>query len=219
MIMVFRCFSVTLLILLLIACDQDDDSTAVKSVGDVDLTSQDAIEFVAQSEQQLEELLQENERMAWVYSNFITRDTERLAAIAKEKFTTLQVQLAVMAARYHLIENLDADTLRKLNILRSGITIPAPGDPAKTAEQSEIGAKLSGMYGRGEYCYGNGRCLDLGHLSDIMAESRDPDVLLETWDGWRKVSPPMKDLYVRQVELANEGAAELGFTDLGMMWR
>ncbi len=114
---------------------------------------------------------------------------------------------------------LTAIPAQKLNILRSGITIPAPQDIAKTAEQSEIGAKLGGMYGKGEYCYANGECLDLGHLSDIMAESRDPDALLEAWNGWRKVSPPMKDLYARQVELANEGAAELGFSDLGTMWR
>ena len=217
--MVIKCFSIMLFTLLLMACHQKDDPTDTKSGGEIDLTAEGAIEFVALSEQQLEELLQENERMAWVYSNFITEDTERLAAIANEKFTTLQVQLAARAVMYYQIENLDAETLRKLNILRSGITIPAPGDPVKTAEQSEIGAKLAGIYGRGEYCYENGSCLDLGHLSDIMAESRDPDALLEAWDGWRKVSPPMKDLYVRQVELANEGAAELGFTDLGTMWR
>ena len=96
MIMVFRCFSVMLLTLLLIACHQKDD-----------LTAKDAIEFVAQSEQQLEGLLQENERMAWVYSNFITEDTERLAAITNEKFTALQVQLAARAAMYYQIEDLD----------------------------------------------------------------------------------------------------------------
>jgi peptidyl-dipeptidase A len=104
-------------------------------------------------------------------------------------------------------------------MLRSGITIPAPMDAAKTAEQSEIGAKLNGMYGRGSYCREDGECLALGELEDIMANSRNADELLEAWAGWRTVSPPMKDLYARQVELANEGAAELGFEDLGTMWR
>ena len=104
-------------------------------------------------------------------------------------------------------------------MLRSDITIPAPMDPAKTAEQAEIGSKLEGLYGRGSYCRENGECLDLGELEEIMAFSRNPDALLEAWAGWRTVSPPMKDLYARQVELANEGAAELGFNDLGTMWR
>jgi peptidyl-dipeptidase A len=217
--MIFRCLSLVLLTLLLLACDQADDQNSPDLGENGGLTAKDAKEFIAQSEMQLAELLQENERMAWVYSNFITEDTERLAATANEKYTALQVQLAVEAAKYYQIEDLSADTRRKLSILRSGITIPAPGDPAKTAEQSGIGASLGGMYGKGTYCYSNGNCLDLPHLGDIMAESRDPVALLEAWDGWRKVSMPMKGLYARQVELANEGAAELGFADLGTMWR
>ena len=181
--------------------------------------AENAPEFVANAEQRLTVLMQESERMAWVHSNFITEDTQQLAAIASRKFTALQVELAAAAAGYNNVEGIDADTRRKLNILRSGITVPAPRDAAKLAEQAQIGAKLGGMYGKGEYCYANGACLDLGLLSDIMADSRDPDALLEAWNGWRKISPPMKDLYARQVALANEGAAELGFSDLGTMWR
>ena len=213
------CISVMLLSLVLLACKQTDDSTVTQLTGTGELTVTDAVEFVARSETQLAELLTENEHMAWVYSNFITSDTEMLAALANKKFTAKQVNLAVEAAAFYEVPGLDSDSHRKLNILRSGITIPAPRDAAKTAEQSEIGAKLGGMYGKGEYCYANGECLDLGRLGDIMAESRDPDALLEVWNGWRKISPPMKDLYARQVELANEGATELGFSDLGTMWR
>jgi peptidyl-dipeptidase A len=207
------------LFMLLIACRQAEDPGDTGVPGYTDLTVKDAVDFVAQSESALTGLLYENEHMAWVYSNFITHDTEMLAARANKNFTAKQVELAVEAARYYEISGLDAGTRRKLNILRSGITIPAPRDAAKTAEQSEIGARLGGMYGKGEYCYANGDCLDLGHLGDIMAESREPDALLEAWNGWRQVSPPMKALYVRQVELANEGAKELGFPDLGAMWR
>jgi peptidyl-dipeptidase A len=217
-----KAFNLSLAILLsltIFGCKQTDDPAISQLQTSDKLSAEDAVEFIRESEGTLTELLQENERMAWVYSNFITEDTEQLAAIANKKFTAKQVELAIEAAKYYEIEALDADSKRKLNILRSGITIPAPRDVAKTAEQSDIGAKLGGMYGKGEYCFADGRCLDLGHLSDIMAESRDPDELLEAWDGWRKVSPPMKDLYVRQVELANEGAAELGFSDLGTMWR
>ena len=182
-------------------------------------TAGDAAVFVAAAEERLAELGQHNERVAWVLSNFITEDTEILAAKASEQFTAAQVEIAGQAARFNEVEGLDDDTARKLNMLRSGIVIPAPMDAAKTAEQSEIGAKLNGLYGRGTYCRENGECLALGELEDIIAESRDPAELLEAWEGWRTVSPPMKALYVRQVELANEGAAELGFDDLGTMWR
>ncbi|MCH8193743.1 MAG: M2 family metallopeptidase, partial [Planctomycetes bacterium] len=123
------------------------------------------------------------------------------------------------AALFTGLDGLDYDTSRKLNIFRSGIVIPAPRDAAKIAEQAEIGAKMSGLYGKGSYCRAQGACLALDDLEEIMAHSRNPDELLEVWEGWRTISPPMKDLYARQVELANQGAVELGFDDLGVMWR
>jgi peptidyl-dipeptidase A len=62
-------------------------------------------------------------------------------------------------------------------------------------------------------------CKELGELSQIIAESSDPQQLLEAWAGWRTISPPMKQQYARMVVLANEGARELGYKDLGAMWR
>ncbi|MGK2925562.1 MAG: M2 family metallopeptidase, partial [Lysobacterales bacterium] len=182
-------------------------------------TAEDAAAFVAESEARLAELGQHNERMGWVLANFITDDTELLAARTAEAFTAAQVEIAGKAARYRDIVDLDAATRRKLDMLRSGIVLPAPSDPAKTAEQAELAARLNGMYGKGEYCGADGDCKALGELEDVLGASRDPQELLEAWSGWRTVSSPMKDLYARQVELANEGAAELGFADLGTMWR
>jgi peptidyl-dipeptidase A len=42
---------------------------------------------------------------------------------------------------------------------------------------------------------------------------------LEVWRGWHGTAPPTKPLYARFVELTNEGARELGYTDVGAMWR
>lgn len=183
------------------------------------VNDQSAAGFVSQAEAQLEKLGQQAELNAWVNSNFITSDTEQLSATANEAYTALQVSLATQSAAYNDAKDLDEDTRRKLGLIRSGIVIPAPTSAVKMAEQSEIGSKMSGLYGKGKYCYANGNCLNLGLLSDILAESRDPDALLEAWNGWRTVSPPMRDLYARQTELANEGARQLGFADLGSMWR
>ena len=202
--------------LALTACDQAANQP--QATEDV-LTAQAAMDFVDNAESELAALGQHAERMAWVYSTHITDDTEQLSAAANRDYTARAVELAAQAAAFNEVEGIDAVTRRKLDKLRSGIVMPAPRDPEKTAEQAEIGTKLGAMYGKGEYCFENGECLDLAHLGDIMAESRDPDALLEAWNGWRRVSPPMKDLYARQVELANEGAAELGFADLGAMWR
>jgi peptidyl-dipeptidase A len=174
---------------------------------------------VAEAEENLARLGQHSERMQWVLRNFITEDTEILAARAAEQFTAAQVATASQAAQFNEASGLDYDTRRKLGMLKSGIVVPAPMDAAKTSEQSEIGSKLGGLYGKGSYCREDGECLALGALEEIVAHSREPDELLEVWNGWRTVSPPMKELYARQVELANEGATELGFEDLGTMWR
>jgi len=182
-------------------------------------TAAEATAFVASAEERLAQLGQHSERQAWVLANFITEDTEMLAARAAEQFTAAQVEIAGEAARFADVPELDPDTRRKLHFLRSGIVVPAPADPAKTAEQAEIGARLAGMYGKGSYCRADGSCLALGQLEDILAHSRDPQALLEAWEGWHAIAPQMKDLYARQVELANQGAAELGFADLGTMWR
>jgi peptidyl-dipeptidase A len=179
----------------------------------------DAVAFVAQAEQRLAELGQYAERLAWVQSNFITYDTERLYASATEAMTAAQVEIASTAARYVGVAGLDRDTARKLHMLRTGITIPAPRDAAKNAEQAEIGAKLKSLYGKGLYCRTEEDCLALGDLEDILAHSRNPAELLEAWEGWHQIARPMKSLYARQVELANEGARELGFDNLGSMWR
>lgn len=182
-------------------------------------TAAEAAAFVAAAEERLALLAQHSERQAWVLANFITADTEALAARAAEQFMAAQVEIAGEAAHFAQVPGLDEDTRRKLHLLRSGIVMPAPRDPAKTAEQAEIGARLAGMYGKGSYCREDGSCLALGQLEDILARSRDPQALLEAWKGWHAIAPPMKELYARQVELANEGAAELGFADLGAMWR
>ncbi|HMB60323.1 MAG TPA: M2 family metallopeptidase [Xanthomonadales bacterium] len=182
-------------------------------------TAAEAAEFVARAERRLEQSGQYAERMAWVQANFITHDTERLSASANEAFTADQVELAAEAARYTGIEGLDAETERKLVKLRTSIVIPAPLDASKTAEQAEIGAKLKSLYGKGSYCNSEDECLALGELEEILAHSDDPAEMLEAWDGWHRIAVPMKGLYARQVELANEGAAELGFENLGAMWR
>ncbi len=183
--------------LLLCACEpvtitvSDEPPTSGPSV-------EEAVIFVAEAEQHLAALGQNSERMSWVMANFITEDTEQLAAKASEQFTAAQVEIAVQAARFIGLDGLDYDTSRKLNIFRSGIVIPAPRDAAKITEQAEIGAKMSGLYGKGSYCRAQGECLAVGDLEEIMAHSRDPDELLEVWEGWRTISRPLKKLSARK---------------------
>lgn len=199
--------------------DTQDNAQAEASASVVKPSVADVKRFVDETEAILEDLSQHSERNEWVLANFITFDTELLAAAAGEKFTAAKVQAASDAANYINVQGLDEPTLRKLGYLRTGITIPAPRDPLKTAEQAEIGAKLGGIYGRGKYCRSENECLALGELENILAESRDAAAQLDAWNGWHQIAKPMKSLYQRQVGLANEAASDLGFADLGELWR
>jgi peptidyl-dipeptidase A len=181
-------------------------------------TPAEAEAFVDRAENELLDLWVKAERASWVQANFITSDTEAMSADALKNVLAATARLAGESTRYAGVE-VSPDTQRKIMLLKTSLPLAAPSDPAKQAELTKITTEMEGIYGKGKYCPEGGECLDLEQLSDIMAESRDPKELLEAWTGWRTVSPPMRDMYTRFVQLGNEGAVELGFSDLGAMWR
>jgi peptidyl-dipeptidase A len=182
-------------------------------------TAAEAREFINHAEQQLLALAIESSRAAWVKATFITEDTEILAAKADEKFISATVDFAKKAARFEGVE-LSDETARKMKLLKLALTLAAPADPKEAEELTRIVSGMEGTYGKGKYCpSGTESCKDLEELSKILAENRDPKVLLDTWTGWHAISRPMKKDFIRYVELANKGARELGFTDTGAMWR
>ncbi|WP_371378464.1 M2 family metallopeptidase [Thalassotalea aquiviva] len=182
------------------------------------LTAVDAETFLKDTGKELARLTNESSRIEWIYQNFITEDTAALSAAAAQKYSEAGVRFALEAAKFDHVE-VSAEQRRKLNILKQALVLPAPQDSEKSAELAKISSDLGGMYGKGTYTNASGQELSLVDMSAIMSTSRDYDQLLDVWQGWRQVSPPMKPLYVREVELANEGAQGLGYPDLGAMWR
>ncbi|MCT8861099.1 M2 family metallopeptidase [Shewanella xiamenensis] len=191
-----------------------DATTANKNAPD----KAQAIAFIQDAEAQMALLSIEANRAEWIYSNFITEDTAALSAAVGEKVSAASVKFATEAAKYANVE-LDPANARKLNILRSALVLPAPLDPAKNAELAQISSELNGLYGKGKYCFADGKCMTQPELSTLMAESRDPAKLLEAWKGWREIAKPMRPLFQREVELANEGAKDLGYANLSELWR
>jgi peptidyl-dipeptidase A len=53
----------------------------------------------------------------------------------------------------------------------------------------------------------------------VLETSRNYDELLDAWQGWHNAAKPLRADYQRFVELANEGARQMGYADLGAMWR
>ncbi len=182
-------------------------------------TVEEAQAFIAQAETRLLDLWIDAGRAAWVQNNFITDDTNALAAAANTAVMAATTELAAAAARFDALE-LPLELERKLLRLKTSLAAVAPSDPALQRELAGIMTEMESRYGRGEYCPADGEeCLDLPTMERLFASVRDTDELLEIWAGWREVAPPMRALYERFVELSNAGARELGFADLGDMWR
>jgi peptidyl-dipeptidase A len=196
----------------------DKTATAEAAVINIAPDKAQAIAFINDAEAKMAELSIESNRAEWIYSNFITDDTAALSAAVGEKVSAASVKFATEAAKYANVQ-LDPVNARKLNILRSALVLPAPLDPAKNTELAQISSELNGLYGKGKYCFADGKCMTQPELSSLMAESRDPVKLLEAWKGWREIAKPMRPLFQREVELANEGAKDLGYANLSELWR
>lgn len=178
-----------------------------------------ADQFVDRINAELEDMGTELGAAAWVRATYINHDTAILNSLASERYAAWHSRSVADSMKYAGLD-LAPRTARALELLKLGTAEPAPDDPAKRKELAQITTELAGMYGEGKYCPDDGReCMALGELEEIMATSRDYDENLDAWIGWHTISPPMREKYRRFAELANEGAGELGFSDLGEMWR
>ncbi len=182
-------------------------------------TAEDARKFVEMTEKKLFDTSVHAGQTYWINSTYITEDTDALAAKVGADWTAMSVQAAIDAAKYQDVAGLDDTTRRKLDKLRGGIVLPAPTTEGAAAELSQIATKLQSSYGKGKGTL-KGEEINGSDIEAAMGTNRNPDELAEMWESWHSnVGAPMKDDYARMVEIANEGARELGFADVGAMWR
>jgi peptidyl-dipeptidase A len=181
-------------------------------------TAADAKAFADKVNADLKVLWSEWERAEWIKSTYITHDTELMAARFHEDSLAYTSAAIKEATKFDGL-TLDVDTARTIALLKVSQSMPAPNDAQKRKRLAEISAQMDSIYGKGKFCDGKGSCKDLGELSKVLAESRDYDALLKAWTGWRTVSPEMRPMYREFVTIANEGAKEIGFENLGELWR
>ncbi|HKX28655.1 MAG TPA: M2 family metallopeptidase [Blastocatellia bacterium] len=183
-------------------------------------TVADAEKFVAEAEKRYLAATIKDSRASWIQSNFITSDTEILAAEARDELTKTVKDLAEEARKFDSLK-LPPDLARKLKLLKLAVPLPAPSKPAEREEVTKLVVKMESEYGRGKYCPEGEtvQCMSLGDIETVLAEDRNPEELKKMWLGWHRVSVPYKKDYTRFVELANKGAHEMGYKDLGAMWR
>ena len=158
----------------------------------------------------------------WVYSTYITQDTEALNARANQALlerarAVRQGRGAVRQGQCHA---------GAAPAARPAEAVARAGDARRTPKEAEeltkLAAGLEATYGKGKWCKDPAKpdtCLDIEKITEILAKSRDEKEIREAWEGWHTIAVPMRKDYTRFVELANKGAQELGFADTGAMWR
>ncbi len=195
-------------------------SNEMEAAAEFPMTPQGAADWVAMVEKDMFDFSVEYGRVLWINSTYIIHDSDQLAAKYGAEATEKSVAYANRAAEYARVAGLDPEVARKLDILRNGIVMPAPVRDGAATELNEIATSLNSQYGKGKGTL-NGEEIN---GSDIEAEmgnlERTPAEKAEMWTSWHdNVGAPMREDYQRMIAIAGEGATELGFADLGAMWR
>ncbi len=185
----------------------------------LDVPPADPAEFLDQAERSLLELSIQANRADWIYCTFITPDTEELTSLAAARLMTAATDLAKRSSALRGRTRSPVDA-RKLELLRRSFTLIAPSGAGEAEELSRLSSAMQALYARGRYQpRGSPAPLDVQGLSRILETSRDPASLEEAWSGWHAIARPMRSDFTRYVELANRGARELDYPDLGALWR
>ncbi len=190
-------------------------------------TIAEAEKFMADTEKQLLDLSIKANRASWVQSNFITDDTEAIAADYNERYIEALTKIAQDIKRYDGLK-MPPILERKFKLLK--LSLFSLSDPKDREDVANLGTGLEASYGKGKANITTGKLagksLPISDVEKIFASSRDPEEMKEVWTAWHKVGmdkdstgQTMRDRYARFVKLQNKGAQELGYKDMGAMWR
>ena len=187
-------------------------------------TPEDAAAFITEVETWSKDYGEYAARIAWVEATNITYDTNWLATRAAAESTRKGVEFANRAKDFNDLD-LPADMRRKLEKIKLGVNLPAPTRDGASAELAAINTRMSATYATGKIEL-DGEPVARNDLEVMMGTVRNADQLQEIWTRWREVpvsqradGGTMKSDYAQMVALSNEGARELGFADVGAMWR
>jgi peptidyl-dipeptidase A len=209
---------------ILVGCTTEAPSLSTSSTSSAS-TSRPGVEqaraFLAQVSDTLTRLWIAGGQAGWVAQTYITDDTEAIDARTNQEVIAAQARFAKESTAFDAVD-VSPDERRQLNLLKLSLVMAAPSDPAEAEELTRIASRMRSTYGKGKYCPDPAKpeaCLTIDDVTRVIAASRDAAELRRVWEGWHTVSPPMRQDYARFVELSNRGAAELGFSDTGAMWR
>jgi peptidyl-dipeptidase A len=200
------------------ACGGDrakDAAPAAKAA----VTAADADAFIKGVNDDYREIRPYYTAAQWAQATYIIGDTQLLASRANEQWLEYLSRKVQESKQFNGVETSE-ETGRALLRLKLSTANPAPSDADKRAELAKILSKMQGNYGAGKWCKPDGGCLSLPEIEKIINDpTQTPQARAEAWVGWHETSRPIREDYVRFAEYGNECARELGFANLGEMWR
>ncbi len=208
--------------------DANVQDTAIEATDNGDATAAPSVDearaFIEEVEKFYREFGEYSARVAWTQATNITYDTDWLVTKVDAEGTEMGVKFANSAKRFNDLE-LPAEMRRKIEAIKLGLNLPAPERPGAAQELAELNTRMGSTYATGKIEL-DGEQVARNDLETMMGTVRDPERLQEIWVKWREVpvaendaGTTMKEDYASMVALANEGARELGFDDVGTMWR
>ncbi|MES2156716.1 MAG: M2 family metallopeptidase [Pseudomonadota bacterium] len=182
-------------------------------------TATEAEAFLAKAEKAMFDHSLISSRADWVNATYLNDDSDAVAAYFGSINTAMKVDYALEAAKYATAPGLSVETRRRLDLLRTALTLPAPTTAGAAQELNMLSTRLQSTYGKGMGTL-NGKPINGSDIEEKMGSSRNPQELQEMWVSWHdNVGAPMRGDYTKLVDIANAGAKELGFADTGAMWR
>ena len=198
--------------------------TIVETPADDTPTVAEAAAFIEEVETYYREYGEYAARIFWAQATNITYDTDWLATKVDAETTKAGVRFANEAKRFNDLE-LPSVMRRKIEAIKLGLNLPAPERDGAAQELAALNTRMGSTYATGKIDL-DGEQVARNDLEAMMGTVRDPERLQEIWVKWREVpvaenadGTTMKEDYASMVALSNEGARELGFDDVGSMWR
>lgn len=156
---------------------------------------------------------------AWKYQTNITDETQKADQEAETQMELLTKRLGKEAQKFDITKIKDRDVKRKLKLMKNIGTAVLPENKLK---------EFISLTGNMSTTYSTAKVLEFGsdkrnfslepELTEILANSRNPEELKYYWEQWRESSgKQMKNMFHEYVNLYNDAAKLNGFKDASIM--
>jgi peptidyl-dipeptidase A len=182
----------------------------------------EAKQYVKDADPTLRKLIVDASLAEWANETDITKEHEAATAKAGEIQSVETTKMVKFARKFDpILDKLDADTRRQLLLLKFQAQ-PSPDDAKQATELAETATEMTSLYGKGVCTTTNGKesCQDVEFFSKQLQNEKDPAALLKTWKTWHDaVGHAERDLFIKYVGLANNGAQAIGFKNVAELWQ